>query len=113
MAALTVAGVDVPVAADGQPEEAWTEIGDRGAVIDGTPEASVRTRKRTWTVKTAPLTPTAAATLRAALTSAPSVTATGDWLGGSSVTVFPVLGTETPLPTVPFTVQMQFTLAEA
>lgn len=112
MAFLIVAGITVNVA-EGGARLTTLEIGDRGRADDGTMRASTPARKRTWAVTTGIMTSTDAATLRAALIAAPTVTASGDWIAGGPLTVWPVLGDEAPGETVPYSVRMTFTLEEA
>lgn len=86
MAFLVVGGVAVPASPSDATEEI-VEIGDRGRAFDGSMLASIRARKRVWTIATVPMTIAAAATLRTQLIST-SVSCSGDLLGGS-VTCFP------------------------
>jgi hypothetical protein len=95
MAFLIANGVTVPVA----PQNAkvtTTEIGDRSRAFDGTMRGSIIARKRTWTLQTTPMLPADAATVRAALIASPTITISGDW-PGSTVTVWPKLGDDTPV----------------
>jgi hypothetical protein len=114
MAFLVVGGTTVPVA-DSTPDVDTQEIGDRARAIDGTMRASITARKRVWTVKTRALTTSEASTLRTTLLSAPTMTATGDWLSGASVTVWPQVGKDTPVVASNggFRIVMTFTLSEA
>lgn len=110
MAFLTVAGIDVRVVSGSEDP---TETGDRAPAIDGTMRGAIIATKRIWTVTTGNMAPSDAATLRTTLLANPKCTATGDWLNGDSITVWPKVGKDTPVDTVPFCVQMNFTLTEA
>lgn len=88
MAFLVVSGITVNVTNASKQEQ---EIGDKARAFDGTYRSTIRTRKRTWTIQTAPIARATADTLETALksTTLPLV-CSGDLLG-ATVNCFPDL----------------------
>lgn len=111
MAFLVVASIEIPVSTDGA-DCTYQEIGDRSRAFNGAARATILARKRTWTVRTGHMSIADANALKAALRATPTVTASGDWIGGS-VTVWASVTRETPVATVPARVSLSFVLDEA
>jgi hypothetical protein len=86
---------------------------DRQRAIDGTMMVLVGPTIRTWDVTTVPYDASDFNALLAALKSTPIVPLSGDWLGGSTVNVWPKLGTATPVAATAAPQALTFTAIEA
>jgi hypothetical protein len=86
---------------------------DRQRALDGTMMVLVGPTIRTWDVTTIPLAATDFNALLAALQASPIVPLTGDWLGGSTVNVWPKLGSATPVAATAVPQSLTFTAIEA
>lgn len=112
MSLLVLAGITVLVPDDGLKKD-YVTIGDSARAVDGTFTETITGRKRTWQVTTSLMDSTAIDTLVTAITAAPTVTASGTGIGGSSATVWVRNISETPGPTAIYTARLTFTLEEA
>lgn len=85
MAALTLAGVDVPVASASRPAD--ETIGSLSRSLSGADQDGIRSRKRAQSFTTTPMLRTNAEALRTTLKGA-AFTAAGDLVEGGSMTAF-------------------------
>ena len=88
MAFLTVAGTTVPVALTGCSTKIVT-IGDVGTrAFDGTMRSTERTTKREWSITTAPMSPSLADALIAALGTGAAISVNGDMVNNVATSCF-------------------------
>lgn len=90
---LTVAGITVTVQDRNAQEREPTRIGASDRAFDGSLRSSVRTRKRSWSFTSVPLTTADLTTLRTAIETGTGIVAcSGDALNGASVTCEVLIG---------------------
>jgi len=108
VAVFVIASITVPIV-----EAPLTPIinGDIQRAFNGTARGTYIGTKRSWQVATEKLSASARTTLRAAIDGLPTVTASGDVIGGS-VSVIPRVVSETPVGTSPITYRLVLDLQE-
>jgi hypothetical protein len=104
-----VTTVEVPVDPSGS-REVPVIVGDHGSrSFNGGPRSSITDVRRSFSVQTGLVPQTDADTLRTLLIK-PTLTASGDWIGGSPLTAWPTFSDEKPIGTSPVTYVFTFTL---
>lgn len=94
MAFLSISGTTVPVPPDGVEVE-YNDVGDRARAWDGTFRTTVTQQKRTYRVRTVPMSSGTAASVVTALSCTPPVPVYGDMLPFVATAGYPELVSET------------------